>query len=172
MSSMNYLGRLFEHMYWADDRVLKLLSQAPAGEQGAARRLFHHVLAAERVWLLRLRGEDSSVQAIWPALGPAEERDLAAANRIAYRQYIEALDGEDLQKWVEYTNQQGRAYRTAIGDILTHVALHGAYHRGQVARAIRESGSEPVNTDYITFVRELDEATTSAPDGYPETSIV
>jgi len=35
------------------------------------------------------------------------------------------------------------------------VALHGSYHRGQVAAAVRAAGGEPVNTDYITYVREL-----------------
>jgi uncharacterized damage-inducible protein DinB len=36
---------------------------------------------------------------------------------------------------------------------LMHVALHGAYHRGQIAQVIRQGGGEPVNTDFITFQR-------------------
>lgn len=33
-------------------------------------------------------------------------------------------------------------------------AIYGAYHRGQIARAHRAAGETPVNTDFITFVRE------------------
>ena len=39
-------------------------------------------------------------------------------------------------------------------DIVTHVALHGAYHRGQIAWVLRHGAGEPVSTDFITMVRE------------------
>jgi uncharacterized damage-inducible protein DinB len=45
-------------------------------------------------------------------------------------------------------------FQTPIKDLLMHVALHGSYHRGQIAQALRLAGGEPVNTDFITFVRE------------------
>ncbi|MFI5245590.1 MAG: DinB family protein [Gemmatimonadales bacterium] len=35
-----------------------------------------------------------------------------------------------------------------------HVALHGAYHRGQVARIVRGEGGAPQGTDYIFHIRE------------------
>ena len=31
--------------------------------------------------------------------------------------------------------------------------MHGSYHRGQVAMLLRQSGAEPLPTDYIVFVR-------------------
>jgi len=47
------------------------------------------------------------------------------------------------------------AYWTStVGDILTHVAMHGAYHRAQIAAAVRESGREPAYTDFIHAVRQ------------------
>ena len=45
-------------------------------------------------------------------------------------------------------------YDTAVGDILTHIATHGGYHRGQVAKAIGRAGGTSVNTDFMQFVRE------------------
>jgi uncharacterized damage-inducible protein DinB len=38
--------------------------------------------------------------------------------------------------------------------LFAHVALHGAYHRGQIAWLVRDSSHEPVNTDFIMFARE------------------
>jgi len=51
-----------------------------------------------------------------------------------------------LQRMVE-----GERY---CADILTQVATHGAYHRGQIAKAIRRGGGTPADTDFIIFVRE------------------
>src|SRR5690606_38021049 len=71
MTNLNWLRRLFESVFWADERVIEY---ALAGENDSARRYLHHLLAAERVWLLRLRGESSAGLAIWPTLSDAETR--------------------------------------------------------------------------------------------------
>jgi uncharacterized damage-inducible protein DinB len=39
------------------------------------------------------------------------------------------------------------------------VALHGAYHRGQIAQLLRQNGAQPAATDYIGFVRGVPAAT-------------
>lgn len=150
-----YLERLFDHVFWADSRVLELLGRAQARESEDAMRLFSHVLAAERVWLLRLRGEDSAIQPIWPELSLAEMDAMSAANRGGYTRYLQALTDSDLERVAEYRNSSGTAFQTPVVDILTHVALHGSYHRGQIARAVRGAGGDPVNTDYIRYVRDL-----------------
>jgi len=51
------------------------------------------------------------------------------------------------------------AFRSRVEDILLHVVLHGCYHRGQVAIALREAGAEPSATDFIAFVRGVPAAT-------------
>jgi uncharacterized damage-inducible protein DinB len=33
------------------------------------------------------------------------------------------------------------------------MTTHGTYHRGQIAMQLRQQGLEPVNTDYIMFLR-------------------
>jgi uncharacterized damage-inducible protein DinB len=149
-----HLERLFRHMAWADQRVLELLAGIPEDPRPEPRRLFSHTLAAERVWMLRLRGEDSSVQPIWPMYALDELAELARRNREEYARYLEGCDDASLAAQVEYRNTQGTTFRTAVSDILLHVFLHGAYHRGQIAAAVRGAGQEPVNTDFIIFVRE------------------
>jgi uncharacterized damage-inducible protein DinB len=151
------IARMYEHMEWADQRLLTLLNTSPLARTQPAMRLFSHLLAAERVWMLRLRGEDSSVQTIWPDLTLEELNARAASNRSDYAHHLEALDEGDLTSEVAYTNQHGNSYRTEVGDILIHVAMHGSYHRGQIAAAVRAAGGDPVNTDYITYVRERSE---------------
>jgi uncharacterized damage-inducible protein DinB len=148
----DYLHRLFEHMFWADTRVLALLDSAAVDAD--VQRTFAHTLAAERVWLLRLQGEDSSVQSVWPELSLEQIRELAARNADAYARLLDTLDDGDVAADVVYANSQGTPFRNRVIDILSHVALHGSYHRGQIALLVRRSGGEPINTDFITFARE------------------
>ncbi len=148
-----HLRRLFDHAAWADRLALDALAAAPEADRAGPLRLLAHVLAAERVWLLRLRGEDSAAQPIWPALPLEGCAALAADNAAAYARYLDALTDEAAAREVAYSNSQGTSFRTRVADVLTHVSLHGAYHRGQVAAALRAAGAEPINTDFITFVR-------------------
>ena len=60
------LKRMVDHMNWADAQVLARLRGAP--EDTAALRWYAHLLAAERVWCLRLHGQDWTTQRVWPSL--------------------------------------------------------------------------------------------------------
>lgn len=147
----SHLQRLYQHMVWADSQILECLQAAP--EQRSL-RLFSHLLAAEQVWLCRLREQDSSALPIWPELSLTECAALAQQTRAEYALYVDQLLDAALASTVTYRNSKGVEFTTSVPDILTHVALHGSYHRGQIAAVVRASGAEPVNTDFISFVRE------------------
>jgi uncharacterized damage-inducible protein DinB len=44
-------------------------------------------------------------------------------------------------------------FTNTVFDMLLQVFTHGGYHRGQIAMEMRKAGLEPINTDYINFVR-------------------
>jgi len=148
------IQRLFDHMFWADARTLDLLNSVTSARTAEAMRLFAHVLGAERVWYARIQG-DSTAHPVWPNWSLEEMFAAAAANRLDYEKLLERSTAADLDRVIEYRNTQGTPFRTRLSDVLIHVAMHGSYHRGQVAAAIRRDGGEPVNTDYITYVRLL-----------------
>lgn len=68
------------------------------------------------------------------------------------------LSEADLGAVVRYRNTKGEEFATPVIDILTHVVVHGAYHRGQIAKALGRAGTRAVNTDYITFARSVEPA--------------
>jgi uncharacterized damage-inducible protein DinB len=76
--------------------------------------------------------------------------------RASYESYLNSLNDGDLGTPLTYRNFKGTEFRTPVGEILMHVAMHGAYHRGQVAKALRAEGHAPADTDFITFVREAE----------------
>lgn len=148
---IEYLRRLFEHLAWADERVVEVVDRT---EDPQALRLLSHLLAAEVVWYARIETGQSEHLNIWPTLTGEQCRDLSRENVRAYRKIVDELTPEALEREIVYRNSKGTEYRTALADILLHVALHGTYHRGQIALRLRDADHEPVNTDYITFVRE------------------
>jgi uncharacterized damage-inducible protein DinB len=78
---------------------------------------------------------------------------LAVENIAALRRLLADATPELLARDVRYTNSAGRTYDSKLDDILLHVALHGTYHRGQVALIVRMAGGVPAPTDYIAYVR-------------------
>ena len=91
---------------------------------------------------------------VWPAL--ALEQCQRGAEGVAdeFRDLLNALDEPALAEPRTYVNTKGETHTTAVGDVLLHVLLHSAYHRGQIASVVRAAGAEPAYTDYIHAVRQ------------------
>ncbi len=154
---LDYIRRLFAHMRWADQCTLDALRSTPTPPRRAV-EIYAHVLAAEHVWLSRVRQVPPSVR-VWPSMTLGDCVLLAQANAEQYEALVATLDAPALDREVAYTNSAGVSFRSTIGDILLHVALHGAYHRGQVALLLRDAGAVPQPSDYIAFVRGAPAAT-------------
>jgi uncharacterized damage-inducible protein DinB len=152
-----HLAKLLEHMAWADARLLDGLRAEPRVDADVL-ELYAHVLGAEHVWLARLRQRPAEV-AVWPTLTLDECAALSARNIDEYRAFLASLGPGDPGREVPYRNSAGDAFRSTVEDILLQVALHGSYHRGQIARAVRLSGGTPTPTDYIAWVRGAPAAT-------------
>lgn len=54
-----------------------------------------------------------------------------------------------------YRTTAGNSFETPIEDVLLHVVIHLAYHRGQVAAAVRQAGGTPAAADYVVYLRQL-----------------
>lgn len=143
------LLRLVGHMRWADAQFADALAHDPPAE---AVRLFAHVASVEHLWYARIRGEPQQ-HAVWPTLDVSQARDLAAEHADLFEQLVTISDDDALARVVAYRNSAGRDYRSPVGEIVTHVAMHGSYHRGQIARSLRQAGHQPPYTDYIQFSR-------------------
>ena len=148
---INLLHRMFKHVDWANAVIFDAL-RGQSTPDPEALRLFAHILGAEEVWLSRI-AQRPSRQAVWPSLSISECDALAGANRDAFAALLADTKAGDLERPVRYSNSAGFQFENTLGDILTHVALHGSYHRGQIARQLRASGTAPPYTDFIAFVR-------------------
>lgn len=71
-----------------------------------------------------------------------------------WRAYLNQLTPEKLAESVSYMNSKGESWSNSVHDILTHVVMHSAYHRGQIAAEMRAAGKQPAYTDFIHGVRQ------------------
>jgi len=149
---MSTLPKLIDHLEWADAKALAAL-RAAAAPGAKVREIFSHILGSEHTWISRIEGRAPTV-AIWPALNDDEMERVARENVAAFRRILDGATEVDLARVVAYKTSAGHPYESTVEDILLHVALHGSYHRGQIATLLRQGGSEPVATDYIVFSRD------------------
>jgi uncharacterized damage-inducible protein DinB len=137
-------------MWWAHDELITELRRQPPDDETL--RFLAHVISAEHLWLSRIDQQSARV-AVWPSLSLEECAALERENRAAFEALL--AQPEDTRRHrVRYRNSAGNAFDNDVGEILTHVALHGHYHRGQIARAMRAAGREPVYSDFIGYVRK------------------
>ena len=140
------LVRLFQYDDWANREELRRLRESSNPQ---ALRLFAHIIGTEWVWYARLRSEPPR-EAVWPEIsldGCEQSLDLIGSF------WAEFIAGADMNAAVSYTNSKGESHTSRVDDVLAHVVLHGAYHRGQIATVLRQGGEEPAYTDYIHCTR-------------------
>jgi uncharacterized damage-inducible protein DinB len=152
MELLEHLRRQFAYDEWANREVLaglKASSRPPA----RPRQLLAHILSADRLWLERIRTQPQSLP-VWPdfTLDQCEEQvaDLARL----WREFLGQISPAGLSETVVYKNSKGEPWTSTVEDILTHVVLHSAYHRGQIASQVRAGGEQPAYTDFIHAVRQ------------------
>jgi uncharacterized damage-inducible protein DinB len=148
------LTALFDHLAWADAQALEALRAMPSGtpEAERARTIYAHLAAAAHVWLAQVDGR-LPAHPVWPTLDVEEAATLLGGTAAALRALAAGLDAHGLAREVAYRTSVGQPLVSTVGDILTHVALHGSYHRGQLALLARQGGGTPAGTDLIAFVR-------------------
>jgi uncharacterized damage-inducible protein DinB len=151
MEIVEHLRRQFTYDEWANRKVLTGLS---AGPHSTARpmQLLAHILSAERLWLERIQQQPQSFP-VWPEFSADECKKQIEELGQLWREFFRRLNPARLDDKVSYKNSKGELWTSSVEDILTHVLLHSAYHRGQIASHVRAIGETPAYTDFIHATR-------------------
>lgn len=134
---------------WANRTLRDALAAVPVPPPKAV-RLLGHLVGCNELWLTRLRCEPPPE--VWPTLA----LDACAARLEALVPAWDAqldADAARLAAPVAYVNSQGVAWTSTVQDVLLHVPLHDAHHRGQVAQLLVQAGYAVPSVDYVHAVR-------------------
>jgi uncharacterized damage-inducible protein DinB len=148
----NHFLKIFRHMKWADISVLNLLEKQNIREEKVV-ELISHIVISEDTCYKRITNEYYENR-FWDILSIEECKRIVEQTSSKYMKYILALPENDFQKKISYKNSRGIDYTTSVEDLLTHVAFHGIYHRGQIMLLMRSSGKDVAATDYAMYMRE------------------
>jgi len=144
--------RLFAYDTWGNLATLDSIRLATLAPSSRACAIVGHLVGSGRLWLDRIHGRPAATE-VWPALTLEEceagFRELGSA----WSAYLDGLRNADLAQRITYVNSRDEKWKSTLGDVLMHVALHGTYHRGQIAALVRESGGSPAYTDFIEATR-------------------
>jgi uncharacterized damage-inducible protein DinB len=112
-------------------------------------KLFSHLLNAHHIWNSRINGHISAYT-IWQVHTSDHFLWMDLDN---YENTKKILEIKSLEEKITYVNSQGNQFTNTIRDILFHVVNHSTYHRAQIASDLKQSGIEPLITDYIFYKR-------------------
>ncbi len=151
MDKLEYFSRQYNYNHWANRESARVAATLQ-GDRPRAFEILSHIVGAEQLWLDRLHG-DAPTTAVWPDLELTTVPTLLDQLHAQWVRFIEHQREDKLLRPISYVNSKGQPWANRVEEILTHVILHSAYHRGQLAVLIREAGMEPPMTDFVHAVR-------------------
>jgi uncharacterized damage-inducible protein DinB len=146
--------RLLAYDRWANGQTLASLEACP-DPPAKALELLGHVLGAESCWLDRMvDGRDR------PGVENETMEDLATVRRAwseslpaQWSSFLGDATLSDPARTFSYVSFLGKTLSCRVEDVLIQLMLHGSYHRGQIASAVRAAGGTPATTDFIHGIR-------------------
>lgn len=151
---LTMIDQLIRHKWWANSNLLRAIGQDSAAiEDDEIRKLLHHILVANRYWLLLTLGE--------PFIDEVEKRipeshqkvvEVFAATEKLELGWLSTVAPSDLERPI-----QPRAIpetTVTVGQAMLQVSLHSHGHRSQCASRLRALGGTPLPMDFVLWVRD------------------
>lgn len=164
----SYNQQMNRKLYGAADRLSDEERKRDRGAFfGSIHATFNHLLLADRIWMLRLTGDDARFGLRDEAGQPLRVQSLAQqlfADYATLRQerertdrdivdYVAALTETDLTQEMTYTRGQTQVVHVRWW-ALTHFFNHQTHHRGQITTLLTQAGVDVGVTDFIAWLRD------------------
>jgi uncharacterized damage-inducible protein DinB len=145
----SFFKELFEYNHHTNQKLIAAISEHTEQLPEKCAMLMSHMLNAHQIWNSRIARNEASF-GVWDIHPMENWKDINQKN---YEHTLLILDKFDLNDMINYTNTKGQTFSNVMRDMLFQVINHYSYHRGQIAVIFRESGLEPLLTDYIFYKR-------------------
>src|SRR4029453_4550821 len=140
---------LIHQKRWATNGLNAVIAEnferVPADERILILRLLDHIQVVDEIFRHNLEARPHGYGA--PRSAELPSLDALAANARAtadwYADYADALLPEQVDEAVAFSFANGKPARMTRGEMLLHVAMHAAGHRGQVALLLQKNGIQP-----------------------------
>jgi uncharacterized damage-inducible protein DinB len=155
---------LMHYKRWATNGLYSVIAEnlerLAADERILVLRLLDHIQAVDEIFShnleARLHGYRAPRSAELPSFDVLAGKARATADW--YADYADALLPEEVDEALAFSYSNGEPARMTRGEILLHVAMHAAGHRGQVALLLQKNGIQPWPDRITDFLRAEDAA--------------
>lgn len=156
---LHLIDQLIRHKWWANFNLLRSIEDhQPAAENDELRKLLHHILIANRYWLLLslnqpfIEEEERRIPESHAAL-----MDRFAETERQELNWLANVTSEDLERRIQPRALPG--VTISVGQAAIQAVLHSQGHRSQCAGSLRALGGTPAPMDFVLWLR--DEAASS-----------
>ena len=162
MSTATLLHSLFKYKAWSNDQLFVELAKVDPVAQGEARhnamRIVNHIYVVDQIFAAHLSGSAQSFTATNTVETPELEalRDGVAMLDAWYVDYCADLSSAQLAENIAFTFTDGDKGFMSREEMLNHVSLHGAYHRGGAGRIMTQAGTPPPRDLYTRFLHQTE----------------
>jgi uncharacterized damage-inducible protein DinB len=156
---------LIHYKRWATNGLNTVLAETidrlPADDRVLALRLLDHIQTVDEIFRHNLEQIPHDYAAPRSAELPAFEvlANEARATANWYVDHADALMPDEVDETIDFVFSSGEPASMTRGEMLLHVAMHAAGHRGQVALLLQKNGIQPWPDRITDFLK----AETAAP---------
>jgi uncharacterized damage-inducible protein DinB len=145
----DFLKELFAYSHHFNQQLATIFIEQAGKTSEKSVKWFNHILNAHRAWNNRILKQPGPLSA-WEI---NHASNLKAIDHSNYNASLQILDQFELVDLINYKTFKGDPFSNTVRDILFHVINHSTYHRGQIAADFRQTGIEPIVSDYIFYKR-------------------
>ncbi len=163
MHDKKYLLALLDYNVWANEEYFKQIRGLPADEVTKPRESLmnsilisvNHLLVIDKVWLAHMRGEKHSFENLQTVLHENLDDLWVAKKKMdkEIRSYVSGLSEDELEEVIDYELVSGNMGRLPRYLIITHLAVHGGFHRGFIGDMFGQIPVIPASQDIPVWER-------------------
>ena len=157
MNNLNYLMNILDYNTWANEEFFKVILQLSPDEinkqlksfMNSIRNSLNHLLVIDKVWLANMKQEKHAfnhlqtilfedIQELWEAKKKEEKSIKNYTAKLSENELLELLDCDLIG---------GNKVSMSRSMIITHLVMHGSYHRGIIAEMFGQIPLPPIAQD-------------------------
>ena len=161
MNNKEYLLNLLNYNSWANDEFFKVIIKLSSEEINKQRKSFmnsirnslNHLLVIDKVWLTNMKKEKHTFDNLQTILYENMEQLWKEKKKEEQliKNYVENLSDKEFEEIVECELIGGNKVLISRSMIITHVVMHGGYHRGIIAEMFGQIPLPPIAQDITTW---------------------
>ena len=161
MNNKEYLLNLLHYNIWANDEFFKVIIKLSSEEINKQRKSFmnsirnslNHLLVIDKVWLTNMKKEKHTFDNLQTILYENMEQlwKEKKTEEQLIKNYVENLSDKEFEEIVECELIGGNKVLISRSMIITHLVMHGGYHRGIIAEMFGQIPLPPIAQDITTW---------------------